>query len=656
MFNLISNKKSLLFKVAAILFAAGLLELMLFFTWESVVSTLKGDAVAINMVGSERMRLLKIALLAEHYAEVLEQDAVAKIRAKVVLNNEMAVFEDIIFGFRDGSPRYNLKKQDSPEIIANLNRNIDRWNKTVKPMLQNILFMPADKTFAKALENYRQEIFAYIKNINELVALFEGHSEEKVDRLRKLQFVFLFLSGLIALGSLIFVYTVIIKPIRRLNRAVTALAAGDLSQTVPVLSKDEIGELGDSFNEMRGQLKAHMDSMDNMAVQLRSHIDSLGEKIIEIEEQRQKYETLVNNLNVGVYRQMADGSLVEANDAAVAMFEAGSREELLRHNVIDFCQDKNMMKEITDKILKHGFLKNEELECKSAKGRQFQCSLSGVAKKDKNGVVYFDGIVEDITLRKKLEEQVRHSQKMEAIGELAAGVAHEINNPLASMAVCVESLMRRLQPDSFRGKEDHERFYNYLKIIEDEIYRSKNITTGLLDFSRKMGLVSKDVHIKELLTETVKLIQLQQKYNAFIVRVNTADNLPNISADEGQIRQVFLAIIKNAFDAMKPGGLLSISTASAMYGESHVVKVIFKDNGCGISKENISRIFEAFWTTKGYDGTGLGLSVCYGIVSQHGGRIEVESEEGMGSTFTVILPAVPYQNNVSKKQIVTELI
>ncbi|MBI5875056.1 MAG: hypothetical protein HZB81_04300, partial [Deltaproteobacteria bacterium] len=97
----------------------------------------------------------------------------------------------------------------------------------------------------------------------------------------------------------------------------------------------------------------------------------------------------------------------------------------------------------------------------------------------------------------------------------------------------------------------------------------------------------------------------------------------------------------NAFDAMKPGGLLSISTASAMDGENPVVKVIFKDTGCGIPSENLSRIFEAFWTTKGHDGTGLGLSVCYGIINQHGGRIEVESEEGVGSAFTVVLPVTP---------------
>ncbi len=436
-------------------------------------------------------------------------------------------------------------------------------------------------------------------------------------------------------------YTVIIKPIRSLNRAVTALATGDLSQTVPVLSKDEIGELGENFNEMRVQLKTHIDSMDNMAVQLRSHIDSLDEKIIEIEEQRQKYETLVNNLNVGVYRRMADGRIVEANNAAVAMFEAGSKEELLKRNVMDFYQNKNRMKEITNKMLKYGFLKNEEIEAQTAKGRQFWCLLSGVMEEDKHGNSYFDGVVEDITEKRKLEEQVRHSQKMEAIGELAAGVAHEINNPLASMAVCVESLIRRFQPDSFRGKEEYERFYTYLKIIEDEIYRSKNITIGLLDFSREMGLVPKDVHINELLAQTIKLIQLQQKYSAFIVRINTADDLPSILADEGQLRQVFLAIIKNAFEAMKPGGLLSISTASAMDEAKPVVKVVFKDNGCGIPMENSSKIFEAFFTTKGHEGTGLGLSVCYGIIRRHGGRIDVESEEGVGSAFTVVLPVTP---------------
>ncbi len=157
------------------MFAAGLLELMLFLTWESGVSTLKGDASAMNMVGSERMRLLKIALLAEHYAEGAEQDS----GAKIMLHNEMDVFENILFGLRDGNPRYNLRKEDAPEIIAMLNQNIDKWNKTVKPMFQNILFAPTDKTFTKTLENYRQEVFAYVNSINELVALFERDIRRK---------------------------------------------------------------------------------------------------------------------------------------------------------------------------------------------------------------------------------------------------------------------------------------------------------------------------------------------------------------------------------------------------------------------------------------------------------------------------------------------
>ncbi|MBI3755169.1 MAG: type IV pili methyl-accepting chemotaxis transducer N-terminal domain-containing protein, partial [Deltaproteobacteria bacterium] len=125
---------------------------MLFLTWEKAVSMLKGDAAAINMVGSERMRSFKIALLAERYAEGVEQDSGAKIRAKAAFDEEMAVFEDVLFGLRDGSQQYNLKKQDSPEIINKLNQNIDKWNKTIKPMLQNIVSVPTGKELTKALK------------------------------------------------------------------------------------------------------------------------------------------------------------------------------------------------------------------------------------------------------------------------------------------------------------------------------------------------------------------------------------------------------------------------------------------------------------------------------------------------------------------------
>jgi len=117
-------------------------------------------------------------------------------------------------------------------------------------------------------------------------------------------------------------------------------------------------------------------------------------------------------------------------------------------------------------------------------------------------------------------------------------------------------------------------------------------------------------------------------------------------ADEGQLRQVFLAIMINAFEAMEPGrGVLTISTVSSVNGEKNLIKILFQDNGCGIPPENLNKVFTTFFTTKGHTGTGLGLSICYGIINQHGGKIEVESEVDKGSIFSIIFPV----NNQGKK-------
>ena len=240
---------------------------------------------------------------------------------------------------------------------------------------------------------------------------------------------------------------------------------------------------------------------------------------------------------------------------------------------------------------------------------------------------------------KKLQETqkcLNRSEKLAGIGTLAAGVAHEINNPLASVTSCAEGLLDRLNNVDFKTNDDREVFPEYLKIICDETYRCKSITSKLLDFSRRHEPVFKKLEINHIISDVLTMAgrQTGQKKSETFLHLSPRPLI--IFGDSNQLKQVFLNLILNAIDATKGEGNLTISTQKI----DDYVQITFKDTGHGIKTENLEKIFEPFFTTKEPGaGTGLGLSICYGIIEEHKGEIHVTSAGiGRGSTFTITLP------------------
>jgi len=232
-------------------------------------------------------------------------------------------------------------------------------------------------------------------------------------------------------------------------------------------------------------------------------------------------------------------------------------------------------------------------------------------------------------LREREETQTRliQSAKMAAIGELAAGVAHELNNPLATILLCAELLLQDVAPGDL-NRED-------LKTIIRQACRARDIVRNLLDFSRQTEFYQEQSNINEVTQRTLALVHQQLQNNDIAVEEHYAADLPLLLLDEGRVKQVLLNLIINAMQAMPQGGTLTVS--SERVGNKVVVQIA--DTGVGIPAEYLSRIFDPFFTTKPVgQGTGLGLSVSLGIIEEHGGRIEVESRVGEGSTFTVWLP------------------
>ena len=233
-------------------------------------------------------------------------------------------------------------------------------------------------------------------------------------------------------------------------------------------------------------------------------------------------------------------------------------------------------------------------------------------------------------LKLAARQQIGQSEKLASIGRLAAGVAHEINNPLTGVLTFAH-LLRLKENMTEQDRQD-------LDLIIHETTRAAEIVRGLLDFARERPPVKELLDINEVVGQTLRLIRSQKPVKQVVVVEDLAADLPKVDADMNQLQQVLVNLSLNACEAMPDGGTLLITTLA----EHGKVLVKLTDTGCGIKKEHLDRIFDPFFSTKPVGkGTGLGLSVSYGIIQQHGGSIEVESEEGRGSTFTIVLPAAP---------------
>ncbi|MDD5542959.1 MAG: ATP-binding protein [Acidobacteriia bacterium] len=253
----------------------------------------------------------------------------------------------------------------------------------------------------------------------------------------------------------------------------------------------------------------------------------------------------------------------------------------------------------------------------------------------KGKLILFD----DITDRSALEDQLMQSEKLTSIGLLAAGVAHEVNTPLAVISSYTQMLQKQLKPDDPMNK--------IVEKIIKQSFRASEIVNGLLSFSRTAGTQYSEVDCNKVINETLSLLEHQFKTAKVNVEKRLGGDLPSIHANIGKLQQVFLNLFLNAKDAMPSGGVLTITTGAR---NSDVI-IEVADTGSGISTEHLKKIYDPFFTTKTGRGTGLGLSVSYGIIQEHSGKIDVESQPGQGTRFTLEFPAL--HARVAAERVVT---
>ncbi|MFC1869035.1 nitrogen regulation protein NR(II) [Thermodesulfobacteriota bacterium] len=290
--------------------------------------------------------------------------------------------------------------------------------------------------------------------------------------------------------------------------------------------------------------------------------------------------------------------------------------------------------------------------------RHYEVNIFPIWEKD-GKISKFIEISRDITLRLKEEEEITrrleqmvkertkqlqethdkllHQDKMASLGKLAASVVHEINNPIAGV-LNLTMLIKRIIKDGPILKKDLHKFEQYLDLMETETRRTSRIVSNLLTFSRQSKIELERVNLNKLIEQTLLLNSNLLKINRIKLEKRLDSNLPDIVGSSDQLQQVFMNFVSNAAEAMESaeGGVLGIETRHFL--KDNKILVCFIDSGVGIPKEHTTKLFEPFFTTKKGKGAGLGLSVAYGIIQEHGGSIDVRSSVGYGSTFKVELP------------------
>jgi two-component system cell cycle sensor histidine kinase/response regulator CckA len=320
-------------------------------------------------------------------------------------------------------------------------------------------------------------------------------------------------------------------------------------------------------------------------------------------------------------------------------------EEIVGKNWFDLCVPERLRKELTDVFKRLVSRQNEIVEyyenpilTKSGEERIIEWHNT-ILEDEKGQIIGTLSSGKDITLRKQTEEELIRSEKLASLGQLAASVAHEVNNPLAGILVYVKLLLKKYKDNELQAEWTETQLFK----MEKELHRTTRIIKNLLDFARQSEPTMRPTDINKAVEAALLLVGHQINLENIKLEKKLDAQLPPVLADFDQIQQVLINIIQNATQAMPSGGTLTIASSVAegiKIGEStkKTVRIDIKDTGVGIPKENLNNLFTPFFTTKEKGkGVGLGLSVVHGIIGRHKGKIEVDSQPDVGTTFTIYL-------------------
>jgi two-component system NtrC family sensor kinase len=357
------------------------------------------------------------------------------------------------------------------------------------------------------------------------------------------------------------------------------------------------------------------------------------ERTRQIDRERRVTERIIDSLPVGLYVIDREYRISVWNRKRETGMQGVSRDEAIGRTIFEILhrQPATTLRREFDEVFATGRLQIFTMES-TASGELRTYRISKIPMRlDDGPVTHVITVGEDVTDWREAQDRFAQAEKLAAIGTLAAGVMHEINNPLATISACAEGLEYSVEDPSPALREG-------LRLVQSEVQRCKGIVDSLLDFSRPKPTDKSMLDLNVPVERSLFILKHHTRFKKLTVRAELDRSLGAVlRANEEQLVQVFMALLLNAMDAMQERGTVVLRTKWGPDAKSVVAEVV--DQGEGIRRADLPKVFEPFFTTKPPGrGTGLGLSICYAIVAEHGGRIEVDSEPGEGSVFRIVLP------------------
>lgn len=348
-----------------------------------------------------------------------------------------------------------------------------------------------------------------------------------------------------------------------------------------------------------------------------------------LEKSEKKYRSIVDNALVGVYKSNINGDIIYANHALSNMFGYVTPEEMMSGGILQIYKNKEDRDSLVTKLQASGCVDEFECECVKKDGSGVDIILTATLEDN-----IISGMMINITSRKRMEKILIQSEKLRAMGVMAAGIAHDFNNVLA-----IINGYTQLLEGSCEGNEE---LLNGFRAINKAVEDGSETVRRLSEFTRMEKSTAKHVSVNmvEVVEQSINFSKPKWKDVAqasgatYEIDTEGLTSVRDVLGNPAELREIVINLINNAIDAMSGGGRITFRT----WEKGHSIFMSMADNGCGMSKEVQSKIFDPFYTTKGVEGSGLGMSVSYGIVGKHGGSIDVISQVGKGTVFTIELP------------------